>query len=258
MKKELIFAFSAFFFMSLSAITGVYAVEEANKTEIISKDLVDLTGDDKKETIYIKGIPVEDKAEFLKEIYISIVASNGKEYKINLDGGYEPSIQYKDLNNDGINDMFISVPTGGSGGLSNFYLYTLKDYTLTDLTVPEPLIIQSEFLNDYKGKITITEINKSYTFDLKDRAKDYERLGLYINGSLSEPSELMVLPYGTLTPVRVQNQRLGLEGVQRISGAYNADSIAFVESKWIMENGKWELLETKVKKIDSPKKEKED
>lgn len=250
MKRELLFAFSAFFFMSITAITGVYAVEEANKIDVISKDRIDVTGDGKRDTVYVKGKPFETGAMFLEEIYVEVVASNGKDYRIDLDGGYDPNIQFKDLNQDGTTDLFISVPTGGSGGLTNHYLYTLKDFKVQDLTVPEPLVIQSEFLNGYKAKIAIENSGQSHKFDLRSRAEDYERIGLYHNGKLNEPTELMVLPFGKLKPVTVKANQTGLRGVQRISGAYNADSIAFVESTWVYEKGYWKLIDTDIMEIN--------
>jgi hypothetical protein len=59
----------------------------------------------------------------------------------------------------------------------------------------------------------------------------------------------MVLPFGTLKPVKVAGNRIGFKGSQRISGAYNADSIAYVESTWVYENGKWKLLDTSVMEL---------
>lgn len=236
--------------MSLSAITGVYAVEEANKLEsVIVKKEMDVTGDGKLDTIYVKGEPFEEGAIFLRSITLEVFSANGKNHRVNVDGGYEPKIEFKDLNNDGIKDLFLSVNTGGSGGLSNHYLYTLKGDQLKDLTVPEPLVIQTAFLNGYKASMTIESTNESYQFDLRSRAKDYERLGLYHNGKLNEPAELMVLPFGMLKSIKVTGNRIGLKGSQRISGAYNADSIAYVESTWVYENGKWALLDTSVMEL---------
>jgi hypothetical protein len=63
----------------------------------------------------------------------------------------------------------------------------------------------------------------------------------------------MVNPYSTLKIIPVEGQN-GLLGVQRISGAYNADTIAFVESFWLYEEGKWMLKDTKVMKMNSRKR----
>jgi hypothetical protein len=251
MKKELLLTFAAFFFMSLTALTGVYAGESDKKTVTVSEDKVDVTGDGKKDLIYVKGIPYEAGVQFLKEIYLKIKASNGKTYKIVLEGGYDPETAYRDLNHDGVKDMLVSIPTGGSGGLSNFNLYTLKDFKSVDLTAPEPLTINGQFEDDYRASILVTETGQSYSFDLSNRKEDYDRIGLYQDGKLNEPTELMVLPYGLLKPVKIKGNLYGLTGSQRISGAYNADGLAFVESDWFYENGKWNLINTRIKSLNA-------
>ncbi|WP_079509066.1 hypothetical protein [Mesobacillus jeotgali] len=251
MKKELLMTFTAFFFMSLTALTGAYAGESREKTVTVQEDKVDVTGDGKKDLVYVKGVPYGEGAQFLKKIYLKIKASNGQTYKIQLDGGYDPSTEYKDLNRDSVKDIFISVPTGGSGGLSHFYLYTLKDFKVANLTVPEPLSANSQFQDGYKAYLSIVETGQSYNFNLSDRKEDYDRLGLFHNGKLNEPTELMVLPFGTLKPIKLKGDHYGLAGSQRINGAYNADVIANLESSWLYNDGKWKLLNASAANLGS-------
>jgi hypothetical protein len=252
MKKEFGLALLALFFLSLNAITGAYAVENENKEkdtkkiDTIIKQEVDVSGDGKPDTIEIKGIRYEEGSAYLKEIYLEITATNGQTYKAQLDSGFDPKLEFVDLNHDGLADMFISIPTGGSGGISNYFLYTLKDFQLKDIGIPDSLMITSEFQDDYKATMTIDNTGKSFIFDLTSRKKDYERLGLYQKGKLNEPRELMVDPYSTLKPIIVKNESYGLKGVQQVSGAYHADGIAFVESTWYYENEKWNLIDTRV------------
>jgi hypothetical protein len=253
MKRELLFAFAAFFFLSSSVLTGAFAVEESKEITSLSEEQMDLTGDGKVETIYLKGKRFEEGTDYLRDILIEIKEHDGKQYTINLDGGYDPHVQFADINHDGIADLFVSVLTEGSGGLSHFHLYTIKGSKLTNLPVPDPLVIQSQFLDHYKGRITVDLTKKNYEFDLKNRAKAYEELGLYQEGKLSEPTELMVHAFHSLKPVNCKGERLCLSGVQRISGASNADSIAFVESTWLYDKAKWMLVDTKVMQMKHKK-----
>lgn len=241
----MIFGLAALFFMTLS-ITGVYASENKNKWVTISKENLDVTGDGKEDIIELKGIPYQEEDQFLKEIQLHIAASNGKKYEAEFEGGLNPHVQFLDLNHDEVKDMFVSVETGGSGGITNHYLYTLKDFKLTDVTVPDPLVINGQFHNGYKASITIQETGKSVTFDLRNRGADYEKSGLFINGKLSEPTELMVDAYSVLKPVTMGGEKYKLIGIQSISGAHHTDWIANVESTWIYENGKWRLKDTKI------------
>lgn len=237
----------------MTAITGVYAVEEDKKPEVISKNKEDITGDGEQETIYLKGSFFEENNSFYKNIHIEIKNNGGEEKKIDLEEGTKPSITLKDFNEDGVKDLFISVETGGSGGLSNYYLYTLKDNKISNLSVPEPLVIQSQFLNGYKAKINIENNHKSHKFNLKSRSEDYENTGLYYQGKLNEPTELMIHTYSNLEPIKLKGGKLGLKGTQMISGAYNADVIGRVESTWKLKEGKWALVKTKVYEISYEK-----
>lgn len=249
MKKELLFLFSLFFFMSMTAITGVYAVDEGDKKELIETFEADVTGDGIKETISVEGVPFQKDDPLLKKVYIQIENQKGEKQRIGFEGGADPKIILEDFNQDGISDILISLSTSGSGGVSNYYLYTLKDFQVTDLGVPEPLVVQSEFVNGYKAKIQIENNKKTYKFNLKDRAEEYEQSGLYYEGKLNEPTELMVDSFNRLEPVQIKGKKVGLKGNQTISGAFHADVIGNLDSTWIFENNGWKLVNTKVKKV---------
>ncbi|CAN7387641.1 hypothetical protein [Rossellomorea sp. LjRoot5] len=250
MRKELLFAFGAFFIMSLHAIAGNYSAEPTKEQPVNEMTVTvykkDVTGDGKKDTITLKAIPFSPDALFLKQIWADIKTSKGSDIRIDYEGGYEPKIQFVDLNHDGIKDMLYSSATGGSGGLYNMALHTLADNKLVDIGLPEALTIQAQFEDQYKASITFVDTNQSYTVDLSDRKEDYERLGIYTDGNLNEPMELMVGPYAFFEPVKIFGKRgKGLKGYQQISGAYHADGIGTATSYWYYEEGKWKLIKIK-------------
>lgn len=236
----------ALFFLSLNSLTAVYALDSNEKEEILLEEKADISGDGKPETITLKGIPYEEGAAYLKEIFMRITGSNGKSVQVELDGGYGPDVAFVDLNHDGIEDMLISIPSGGSGGMTNYSIFTFKDFQLKEMTSPDPLTITSQFLDQYQASITIDNTGQSLTFDLKNRKEDYDRLGIYQNGKLNEPRELIIDPFSTLKPIKLKDNSIGLLAVQQISGAYRADGIAIIEAVWKYENDKWNLLDTKV------------
>ncbi|GIN64416.1 hypothetical protein J27TS8_44090 [Robertmurraya siralis] len=250
MKKEVLVVIFALFFMSITAITGAYAIDESEKMETIVEEHEDLTGDGKDENILVKGEVMDDESGLYKRFLIEVVDNQGGKHQIELEEGVNLYLTFQDLNQDGIKDMLVSVSNSGSGDITNHYLYALKDDRITDLTVPDPLIIQSQFLNGYKAKINIDNNHKSHKFNLKNRAEDYENAGLYYNGILNEPTELMVQSYSKLEPVKLKGSKLGLKGVQTISGAHQGDVIANIESTWEYKSGEWALVSTKV--IETP------
>jgi hypothetical protein len=243
MKKELLLVASAFFLMS---VTGVHAFDEKTKTVTISKHESDVTGDGINESIQLKGVPYEGEEDYLKEIYIDIFTEDDKQYTIPLESGSKASLQLVDLNQDGVKDIYANVLTGGSGGSTLSYLYTMKDTIKKELAVPDPLEIDSTFEDGYKAKINIALTGETYLFDLKDRKKYYKKLGLYYKGKINEPMELTVNSYQSLKPVKLANGKFSLKGVQRITGIANADNIAYVESTWNYRDGKWSLTGTRV------------
>jgi uncharacterized protein YggU (UPF0235/DUF167 family) len=247
-RKEILIAVLVLFLISLSAITGVYAIEENANIITISTEEVDITGDGHNEVISLKGIPYQDEDSYLKKIYIDVAASNKKKYKFHLESGSKAALQLVDLNHDGVKDLFASVLTGGRGGVSIYFLHSLKNFVQTDLTVPEPLEMDSHFLNGYKAEVRIAQTGKSYMFDLKDRKKYYNKLGLYYKEKLNEPTELTVKPYSRLKPISLADGKMGLKGTQRVTGIANADLIAFVESTWSYEKDHWKLISTEVKR----------
>lgn len=253
MKKEYLVLITALFIMSMTAITGVYAGEKKNELEIISEKQVDLNEDGLNETIFLKGKPLADNDAPYQTVLLEMINNTGKKQRVKIEGGFEPRLHLKDINHDGISDMLVSIGIDSSSEVQNYYLYTFSNSKLVELPTPEPLVIQSEFLDRYKAKIYIENNNKSHKFNLKSRKVDYEETGIYHNGTLNEPMELMVEPYNKLEPIKVKRNKFGLKGIQTISGAYNEDIIGRVESKWMFNNGKWDLVGTKVFEVQYEK-----
>nr|WP_263326674.1 hypothetical protein [Neobacillus sp. Marseille-Q6967] len=247
MKKLISILSIVFTLISLQLLPKVKADKQTNQPVIISEKEYDITGDNKNEKIRLIGKPYEEDRDYLKDIYIHIKSESGKTKTIPLESGTKASLKVVDLNRDGIKDLFANVLTGEKGSDTINYLFSLKDFVRVDLTVPDPLVIDSQFLNDFKAKLTIKENGQSFVFDLKDRKKFYKKLGLYYKGKINEPTELMVNSFNTLKPARLDDGDIGLKGVQKITGIASSDTIAYVESSWGYEDGVWKLIRSKVK-----------
>lgn len=249
MKKELLFAFIAFFLMSLTAITGVYAVEGDSKKITILNNQVDISGDGKNEEIIIQGIPYQKSEKLYKKILFTIKFSNGKTHEKMFEQGLSPKVKLVDFNHDGVKDVFLTAPRSESGGVKDYYLYTVKNFILTEIPLPDLIAVEGQFTNGYKAKISIPATNKTILFDLMFKKEKYDSLGMYQNGKLNEPTELIILPYGNLKPYLMKDNKFGLSRSQRISGASASDIIAFVDTKWLYNEGNWMLLETNIREI---------
>lgn len=89
---------------------NAFAAETAPEEGILIETYqVDVTGDGENDTIELKGKLFAPDAQYYQDIWAEVRASDGKEWKISYGGGYEPKLQFIDLNHDGIKDIFIKV-----------------------------------------------------------------------------------------------------------------------------------------------------
>ena len=248
MKKEYLLALTAFFMLSFTTVAITYAGEEAAPVSTIIKTYKeDINGDGKKEKIILKGIPYKQGQTYYKKIWSEIVFPNRLKLNIPYKPGYEPKIELVDLNHDGIKDMLESSATGGSGGIYNYRLDTVKKHKVISIPLPPSLNIQGQFANNYKAIITIQETKEIISLDVSHRKDDYIRLGLYQdNGLLNEATELMIYPTAFYQVIKVTGKKgFGIQSYRQISGAYHADSLGVLKATWYFENGKWQLIKTK-------------
>ena len=66
----------------------------------------------------------------------------------------------------------------------------------------------------------------------------------------------MVDPYSLLKPIKLKNDQYGLKGIQQISGAYHADELHLLNQNGYYENGKWNIVSTKVLDREKTQKKK--
>jgi len=234
--------------ISTMTMTITYANEQKHSKIItVHEYRKDVTGDGKEETIKLKGIPFEAGSHFLKAVYATVATSTGKTFKLMYEPGYDPKLTFLDVNHDGVKDIFESSATGGSGGMMNYRINSIKGEEQSEIPLPPPLKLQGKFDQAFTASLKIMDTNQTFLINLRSRQKDYVRLGLYQkNGILNEPTELMIDPVAVYKPVKISGKKgYGLLGLQQVSGAYHADRIGTILSTWYYEHGRWQLIKTK-------------
>ncbi|WP_010647233.1 hypothetical protein [Oceanobacillus massiliensis] len=225
--------------------THTFAAEAPDAT-LIETYQADVTGDGENETIQLKGKLFSPDASYYQDIWAEVTSSHDDSWRINYGGGYEPKLEFIDLNHDGIMDIFYQSPTGGSGGLYTSNLHTLAGGKSIEIELPEQAYITGRFEDDFLVTIEIIPDGKPIVMDVEDRKEDYIRLGIYDEkGKLLQPTPLMIDPIAFYEPVLISKSKgAGLKSYQQISGAYHADQLGTVETLWYYENGKWIILQT--------------
>lgn len=215
--------------------------------EIINEFAEDVTGDMVKEKIELKGIRFSEDTTYYRNIWIDISNIHSDEWRISYDGGYEPTIQFVDLNHDGLNDIFYQSATGGSGGLYQYQLHTLKNGKVTAIPLPTQHYIKGKFINHFNIEIQISPDQEPINIDVADRADEYKRLNIYDeNGKLLKQTPVMINPIALFEPTLISRDKgYGLKSYQQISGAYHADQLGTVETLWYFDKDQWVILKTK-------------
>lgn len=168
-----------FLILMIAFPTITFAAETAPDSILIETYQADVTGDGENNTIELKGKLFAPDAQYYQDIWAEIRSSDKEEWKINYGGGYEPKLQFIDLDHDGIKDIFYQSPTGGSGGLYTSFLHTLANQELKEIPLPEQRYVSGNFEENFQVIIEIVPNGKPIVMDVKDRAEDYIRLGIY-------------------------------------------------------------------------------
>ena len=241
--------------LSLFPASPLLAKEKEENTIRIESYQADVTGDGLLETIDLKGIPLSKSAGYFHDIWAEVKSPDKEDHrwKINFGGGYEPSIQFVDLNHDNVLDLLFQSPTGGSGGLYHYNLYSLKDANLTDIPLPKHKYISGEFVDDFKAKLHFSPNKKAVNIELKN-TQEYVQNGIYNkNGKLQKTTPLIIDPIAFFEPIEISERKgYGLKSFKQVSGAYHADQLGTIESLWYYEDGEWIILKTQWK--DEPQK----
>ncbi|WP_249871125.1 hypothetical protein [Oceanobacillus saliphilus] len=235
------------FLLLLFIPTVSYSAEtEPKDTIVIDTYQEDLTGDGDNEKIELKGILFSQDAQYYQNIWTEISSASGPNWSINYGGGYDPQLQFIDLNHDKVKDIFYQSPTGGSGGLYSYNLQTLAKGDLKELELPKQHYVKGMFEDNFIVSIDFVPEGQPDLVDVRDRADDYIRLGIYDkSGALLKSPSLMIDPIAFFEPVKISTSKgYGLKSYQQISGAYHADRLGSIKTIWYYENEKWLILKT--------------
>ena len=227
---------------------SIDAAKNSDKSKLIELEShkVDVTGDGKKDSVYLYGIPFDQDTKYYKEFKLVAKTKQGNKEKI-IQGGFKPAVKFLDINDDTTLEILMEIPTGGSGGVNDYYAFCIYNSKIEQITLPEILNINGSFNDNYKATLMIPEVNKSYIIDLKSHKKKYDKLGVYRKGKLSEPSETLVSEYKSLKMKDIDKDgHKELVGTQQVSGSSVVDQIAEVQSSWEYKEEKWMLKNVKV------------
>ncbi|QIB27947.1 VCBS repeat-containing protein [Caloranaerobacter azorensis] len=217
----------------------------ANRIFILDFKQGDVNGDLIIDNVYLIGEkPYGIKSPFVDNI--TILIQDGRTnifYRIipKENAGYNPTIFLGDFTGNKVNDILISIDSGGSGGYAFYYIYSFMNNSPKKIFDYEKFNQKYTYEVIYKDyyEVEVRENNtKKYIIDIKYKGKDYLSEIYDAKGKLKEPIKGWVNPLGGLYPIDFQRDgTYELYAVRRIAGRYNADNLGYVQTslKW---NGK--------------------
>jgi hypothetical protein len=206
-----------------------------NPPNVVSFARGDVTGDRVPDNVYLTGI-MTPASPFIQNITLLVQDGRSGELTsvpLRENAGYNPTVFLGDFTGNGVDDIFISIATGGSGGIMYHYIYSFVDNTaqlLFDFNVyNEQYQYEVTYQDDYKVEVVSMINNKKYIIDISTKGNEYLNEIYDENGKLKSPITGFVNPLSGLYPVDFDsNKRYELLAYQKIAGRYNADSLGFV------------------------------
>lgn len=211
--------------------------EQSHGQVIVASALADVTGDRYYDQVFLTARKEED-SPYLQNI--TLIVREGRTNVLNVlplseNAGYDPRIWFGDFTGDGVNDILVTIQSGGSGGIIFAYIYSYQNGKITkifdSISFNEQQSYKVQYENDYKASVTSKNPGQRYILDLQYKGKDYLNEIYNPNGTLKQPIEGWVDPIGGIYPIDVaQNGKYYLLTNEKIAGRYHADGLGFVEN----------------------------
>lgn len=221
---------------------------------IIDTKFGDVNGDRTPDIVYLVGD--KNQNPFYENIKLIIEDGITKYPYVapllpNYDRAYDPWIILTDFIGNQVEDIFISLPTGGSGGLTQYYAITFLNnraaYILTPKwysTVNDTLGFEVIYKDYYKVEIISKKLDKTFIIDVSSRRNFYEGTVYNKFHKLIRPLRGFILDPTFSYPIKLNgNEPTTLMVLQDIAGTSHADSLGVLVSYWSYSHvdSKWKV-----------------
>lgn len=214
-----------------------YHITQRANPMIVASARGDVTGDGVADNVYLTGVRTPN-SPYIQNI--TLVVQDGRTGQrqtagLKSNSGYDPTLFLGDFTGDGVDDILISIASGGSGGMTFNYVYSdaghmlrqLFDYEVFNNTYQYDV----QYLNHYRVSITNKTQNIRYIVDISYKGKEYLNEIYNSEGILKQPISGFVNPIGGVFPIDFDgNGVYELFIFQRVAGRYNADGLGFLQT----------------------------
>lgn len=213
------------------------------QTYILDQETGDVNGDNIPDTVYLVGEKRENP--FYENIKIIVQDGRTMQWYViplyaNYSMAYTPWLFLGSFTNSNVEEIMVSLPVGGSGALTYYYVISFLNNKANYILGPEEFMgltkslgFEVIYMDDYKVLIKSTKLNQSYIIDVSDRRESYEGTLYTKDGKLIKPQEGFVLYQPHLYPIKVDGSvPYKLEAQLDISGTSHADRLGYAVTYW--------------------------
>lgn len=225
-----------------------YFRPETRNPSIVFHVIGDVNGDRIPDNVFLTGIRTPD-SPFIQNI--TLVVRDGRTGRstsvpLSENAGYNPRIFIGDFNGDRVNDILISIDSGGSGAIMYHYIYSFINNSPKQMfnfnVYNEEYKYDITYKDNYKVEVISRKNNQKYIIDISLRDKEYLDEIYDENGKLKEPISGFVNPLSGLYPVDFNGDGVyELLAYQKIAGRYNADALGYVLNTLKWQNNRFVL-----------------
>lgn len=221
---------------------------------VVSNAYGDVNGDGTPDHVYLTAVRADDPSSpYVTQITLHIQdGASQRDYAIPLDdsgnAGYNPTLFLGDFTGDGVQDILISIDSGGSGAFTFDYIYSfvnnqarrLFDYNQYN----EQNTYTVTYLDQYKVKVVSAATGQSYLIDISGRGEDYLSQIYNGDGTLKQPIQGWADGVSGFYPVDIDRDGMyEVQAYQQLSGLYHADSLGYMVNTLRWDGIKFAILQ---------------
>ncbi|MDP3487996.1 MAG: FG-GAP-like repeat-containing protein [Bacillota bacterium] len=202
---------------------------------VLSKKIGDVTGDGRRDTVYLVGTPTEG-SQFTTNITLMI--RNGRTGRVTQvplpeNAGYSPTVFLCDFTGDGVDDIKVTIQSGGSGGFTYTYVYSFLRSQLRLLFSGDQYMTSKQFRAYYEDGYVVVVVDEGLNLTFRiDVSTNPAAQELYDeDGNLLQPTEANVGPFIVAYPI-VLDEASGtcsLQALTRVYGQFAADTLGYIQ-----------------------------
>lgn len=208
----------------------------------------DVTGDGVPDYVYLTAVQEDPTSPYLKQITLRVMDGRTRQLQtiqLSNNAGYQPTIFLGDFTGNHIQDILVSIQSGGSGAFTYNEIYSDVNMQVRQLynndwfydAYSKDATVTYE--DNYKVRIVVPALSKQYVIDLSLRDPEYLSELYDDNGKLKKPVQGSVMGVSGAFPIDLQGDGVyELWPFQRVIGLYNADAIGILQTPLTWEANK--------------------